>query len=310
MKIIKVKKDENSKRIYFCGIEIYKQKTCNFKTKHYFLGVKYSESYEINPIIKELEDIKYNLPIQVQAPIVHAYLQKYRNCNQDKDVVIVACGPTVNYYNPISNAKHLSINKAVVFDKIEFDYAFLTDNFSTNDTNKLVDEYIGNNCEKFYCLIPERRFNQIKHLTNCAQIPMYNYLKSNANILLLEDIVSHKWARELSYEPLGDFEGTVFSALQFLLYTNPKRIYLVGCDETQGYFFDKEKKEVIINEYSLNIWKKFKKFADYEYPDVEIVSINPIGLKGIFKDCYTQNYLNENGKLKANMEGINILSYE
>ncbi len=299
MKIIKVKKDENSKRIYFCGIEIYKQKTCNFKTKHYFLGVKYSESYEINPIIKELEDIKYNLPIQVQAPIVHAYLQKYRNCNQDKDVVIVACGPTVNYYNPISNAKHLSINRAVVFDKIEFDYAFLTDNFSTNDTNILVDNYIGNDCEKFYCLIPERRFKQIKHLTNCAQIPMYNYLNSQANILLLEDVVSHKWARELSFEPLGDFEGTVFSALQFLLYTHPRKIYLVGCDETQGYFYDNDKQEVKVNDYSLNIWKSFKKFADYEYPDVEIVSLNPIGLKGLFNDMYTEAYINEYPELSG-----------
>lgn len=299
MKIIKVKKDENSKRIYFCGIEIYKQKTCNFKTKHYFLGVKYSESYEINPIIKELEDIKYNLPIQVQAPIVHAYLQKYRNCNQDKDVVIVACGPTVNYYNPISNAKHLSINRAVVFDKIEFDYAFLTDNFSTNDTNIMVDNYIGNDCEKFYCLIPERRFKQIKHLTNCAQIPMYNYLNSQANILLLEDVVSHKWARELSFEPLGDFEGTVFSALQFLLYTHPRKIYLVGCDETQGYFYDNDKQEVKVNDYSLNIWKSFKKFADYEYPDVEIVSLNPIGLKGLFNDMYTEAYINEYPELSG-----------
>ena len=31
-------------------------------------------------------------------------------------------------------------------------------------------------------------------------------------------------------------------------------------------------------------YKKFKQFANKYYPDVQIISINPIGLRGIFKD--------------------------
>jgi hypothetical protein len=34
-------------------------------------------------------------------------------------------------------------------------------------------------------------------------------------------------------------------------------------------------------------WNEFKKFASIYYPKTEIISINPIGLKGLFKDIYT-----------------------
>ena len=305
MKIFKIKKTNISKKIYFLGIPIYTSKSVDFVKNISIFGIKIKRHLELNKILSYIEDLKYNLPIQIQASVVHSYLQKYRNCNKDKDVVIIACGPTANYYDSIKDAKHLAINKAVVFNKINFDYSFLTDFYSTNDTNQIVDEYDNEKCEKFYCLIPERRFQEIAHLENCGQIPMSNYMNSNSNILLLEDVVAHKWARELSFEPLGDFEGTVFSALQFLLYTHPKRIYLVGCDETSGYFFDNKNHKITVNEYALNIWKKFKKFADYEYRDIEIISVNPVGLKGLFKDVYTKEYLNNHPEIDSN--GVEIL---
>jgi hypothetical protein len=33
-------------------------------------------------------------------------------------------------------------------------------------------------------------------------------------------------------------------------------------------------------------WKDLKKFAQIYYPDTEIISINPVGLKGLFTDVY------------------------
>ena len=35
-------------------------------------------------------------------------------------------------------------------------------------------------------------------------------------------------------------------------------------------------------------WKKLNFFANRYYPDTEIISINPVGLKGIFKDIYQE----------------------
>ena len=36
----------------------------------------------------------------------------------------------------------------------------------------------------------------------------------------------------------------------------------------------------------ISLWYQLKKFARVFYPDTEIISINPVGLKGIFKDEY------------------------
>ena len=35
-------------------------------------------------------------------------------------------------------------------------------------------------------------------------------------------------------------------------------------------------------------WKELKEFANAFYPDIEIISINPVGLKGIFIDQYQE----------------------
>ena len=35
-------------------------------------------------------------------------------------------------------------------------------------------------------------------------------------------------------------------------------------------------------------WKELKEFTNAFYPDIEIISINPVGLKGIFIDQYQE----------------------
>ncbi len=35
-------------------------------------------------------------------------------------------------------------------------------------------------------------------------------------------------------------------------------------------------------------YQEMKRFAQIHYPETEIISINPVGLKGMFKDIYTR----------------------
>ena len=73
--------------------------------------------------------------------------------------------------------------------------------------------------------------------------------------------------------------------MQFALFTNPKRIYIVGCDCSSGYF-NEETKEIKPNKMLVKSWKELKKFVEIYYPETEIISVNPVGLKGLFKDLY------------------------
>jgi hypothetical protein len=80
--------------------------------------------------------------------------------------------------------------------------------------------------------------------------------------------------------------------LQFIFWTNPKRIYLVGCDCNQkGHFNDQNEKgkEIIWSEGLIEMiesYKNIKEFRNLFYPETEIISINPVGLKGMFNDAY------------------------
>ena len=82
---------------------------------------------------------------------------------------------------------------------------------------------------------------------------------------------------------LVDGDSSTFSAMQFALFTNPKRIYLVGCDCSSGYYDGKGGNNAAP---FIEVWKELKKFADIYYPETEIISVNPVGLKGLFTDLY------------------------
>ena len=93
---------------------------------------------------------------------------------------------------------------------------------------------------------------------------------------------------QIDREPFGDFNSIVFSAMQFILWCHPKRVYIVGCDcSLGGYFNSKEQNTFCVPATEMvNRWKNLRDFANKYYPDVEIVSVNPVGLKGVFKDFY------------------------
>lgn len=95
------------------------------------------------------------------------------------------------------------------------------------------------------------------------------------------------FAYDLCVEELYCKGSTVFAALQFALWTNPKRIYLVGCDCSNAGHFDNSNGNdmgVLLEPY-----KKFKSFASTYYPETEIISVNPVGLRGLFKDLDQHN---------------------
>jgi len=47
---------------------------------------------------------------------------------------------------------------------------------------------------------------------------------------------------------------------------------------------------------SIPIWiegyRKLKTYVARYYPDTEIISVNPVGLRGMFQDVYTKSFLN------------------
>ena len=96
---------------------------------------------------------------------------------------------------------------------------------------------------------------------------------------------------DITARPLHTWGSVAFPALEFALWTHPKRIYLVGFDcALTGYFVQQNLPTNTTQagyDYMYQGWLKMKKFIQAHYPDVEIISINPVKLQGLFKDQYT-----------------------
>ena len=238
---------------------------------------------DISGLNKRLDDIFYNMQVLSMLQNFHApVFPQFKGVHEGERIVIVASGPSARRYKRMPNALHLAINFSFYRSDIEFDYMFVNDcSIEDKQNNRYFDKRIENT-KKFFGMIPKKRLSQLSRLQN-MQPRLLNM--PNTYAYLLEDVLCNKFATHLECEPFGDFCGTVFSALQFVLYTKPAQIYLVGCDCTHSsHFYDSS----YTNDYSpmYNSFIKFSDFAKATYPDIQIYSINPVRLKGLFNDVY------------------------
>ena len=208
----------------------------------------------------------------------------FKNINQGKDVVIVATGPTLQQFNPFDKeAIYIGVNSAFLYEKIKLNYLFMQDYFAVKKYILNSINYFPEYCIKFFGLTTEfdKSINRVIPESIAIKARALRYRTDWADI----PYFTPRFAYDISSQPLGCFGSIVFPAIQFALWTNPKRIYLVGCDcSSAGHFNDKmpcyDLAELI------GPWKQLKEFKNIYYPQIEIISINPVGLQGIFKDVF------------------------
>ncbi len=220
--------------------------------------------------------------INLSTALLHQKtFSKFKNIHNGKDIVIVATGPSLIDKKIIDDAIYIGVNAAFKCKNILLDYLFMQDYSGMKDYIKLVEDYRPDKCIKFFGLtteydmiinrvIPENiaiKCKALRYRTDWSEVPFFE----------------PKFAYDISSMPLGCFGSIVFPALQFALWTNPKRIFIMGCDCSNLGHFDGSKTTVDLNSLKLP-WRKFKQFKDIYYPETEIISVNPVGLKGLFKD--------------------------
>jgi len=274
--LVKIYQNPCRKKVCFCGIKVFNRKIQG-------AGGAFDRNF-INRIVeKKLSTMQLHQRTFPQFKAKHT----------GQDVVILATGNTLNHYEKIPKAIHIGVNRAFEFDKVKLNYLFAQDYFATKDFIDAMDEYKGNKCQKFYGItvewgdyirvIPEShaiKANALRYRTDIEQIAGFRY----------------NFAYDLSSQALGCFTSIAFPAAQFALWTNPKRIFLVGCDcNMQNHFSGDSTIEDLAR--LIAPWKEFKKFAMVYYPDTEIISINPVGLRGVFRDVYTRSYLDKHPEI-------------
>lgn len=217
---------------------------------------------------------------------------KYRNCNKGRDLVVLASGPTLDYYNLKQDALYLGVNKSFYANKAPLDYLFVQDYIPSAQND--IDAYEGNHCKKFYgvhYIVP----GIAQSHADKAGAERYYFIDRN-------EVTAWDFPPDVSLLPFNTYSSVIHPAVTFALYTGARRIYLVGCDTSNGGYSNHlgEKdasKNTLAIQYVLLGWRKLKTYAETLFPETEIISVNPVGLKGLFKDVYTKEYLAANHEI-------------
>lgn len=250
--------------------------------------------------------------IYMPAMVQHQKIfPKYKGINKGKTVVVTGTGPSFDYYRPIPGAVHMGLNDSIFREDILYNYFFVSDYVNQTELFDKVLNY-GNDLHTFFgihyrrkdCLIPE--YLREKENVETFYTESYDY---GLNGKVFENTRKMVYPLDISLSPFKSYGTTLFIVFQFALWTHPDKIYLVGADCTSRHAKSVNAKEICekklvgvgknqkVREVPYNYkwmvrpWKKLAEFAKSNYPDIEIVSINPVGLKGVFKDKYTQGYM-------------------
>lgn len=217
------------------------------------------------------------------VPETHQVFEKYNGSLVGKDLVIMAAGPTLKQYTKekwIQGALHAGVNK-VAISEIPLDYYFAFD-WEAICSYGIIEKVKSLKCHKFLGL------SMTGDDPDVVNMPLSFVQESEAMPFFVIPYTSHNIIpKDISKHPLMGNHSIISSLFHFALYCQPRRIYLVGCDCSTGGHFDGTQSSMYLDDdtwYLIEEWKKMALFAKYYYPNIEIVSINPVGLKGIFKD--------------------------
>lgn len=246
-------------------------------------------------INRSILELKY---IHIPAISTHNdSFAQYKNSLRDKTVVILGSAPSLKCYKPIENAIHIGVNHTFLNDYLNLDYLFVQDCLDIGNTynQEKANNYRPNTYQKFYGYHYWVNCPSEKDLEDAKAKRFYFIDQPQSRFNSMYSTCSS----DITTRPLNLWGSVVHAAMEFALWTHPQKIYIVGCDSaaTGHYFWSSGNDDKVYQNMRYG-WAQLRKFADKFYPDIEIISINPVGLRGMFKDVYTQNYIEQNPDIK------------
>lgn len=215
---------------------------------------------------------------------------KFKGCNRDRTVAVVGTGPTLNYYTQIPGVPHIGVNASFLKEGLTLDYYFIT-------------HYVPEWCERLKEYDFVKFFNVgIKSRKKKDQVPEYIIEENNGRRYFSLPITPFTQIHtNIECYPLMSYDSIIFQAIHFALYTRPKELLLIGCDCAATGHFNSVPTSFYEERVAIPQWiagyKNIKKLVSLHYPDTEIVSVNPVGLRGIFRDVYTKSYIDEHPEI-------------
>lgn len=276
------------KMSYVLGAPLIKKTETNQYTSTYLLNILVGRKLNYE---RALTDSLYYAGMANVVSDMHSKVfPQFKNSNSGKSVAILGTGPSLAFAPKFDKCKLLACNRSfLLLEGREPDYIFAYDYTNAQDYFGLMLK------QKCYLFVGQ--FIDAMH-NDLYAAPEKVKLQPNVHTFYTAPgLKFYKTMRtEIDRLPLYAFTSIIDPAMQFAFYTSPDVIYLVGCDATTGGYANKN----LVQEASTQTRQYaeghmvFRQFRDTHYPDTRIVSVNPIGLRGIYEDVYTKGFLEQN----------------
>lgn len=224
-----------------------------------------------------------------------ASFAEFKGCHRRQTIAVVATGPTLNYYAQVKGIPHIGTNASFLKDGLSLDYYFIR-HYCREWCDKLKDY-------SFIKFFARNEWAEQHH--DYDRFPEYLIEENNGRRFFTGE-PNNEIYKDITYYPLMGGYSIIFQALQFAIYTRPKQLLLIGCDCSYDGHFDGTSHctavdAVLTPDRFVPRWvegyKRMKIFVEQYYPDMDVISINPVGLKGMFHDMYTESYLKEHPEI-------------
>ena len=250
---------------------------------------------------------------------------KYKDIHKGQTVVVCGNAPSLSKYKYNPNFVHIGTNALLYQDRIKMDYYFHCD-FKYRSSKDEEFSYVTYGKEKEVFFERISSMDCVKFLglrldstLYWSYMPFGEFSSEEYNIYYYSpfySLMGRSFFHDIRYSPLIIGESIVLAALQFALFTNPKRVLIVGCDgfDTEKlevtHYYDSDSSDKIlrpsdrpsdrpfeseviarrrINERWKNGFSKFKEYAEEDYPRTEIIMVNPVNFTGIYKEVFTDS---------------------
>jgi len=228
------------------------------------------------------------------VPINRSFLP-FKNKHEGEAAIVFGTGGSLREFSyavlPEEPLVRVGVNLMIYKREFELDYYWCSD-FPDNDYVQRESGYLETIIERsrdtqVFCGTTVNGRQQPRHFTS-EHAKAMNAIEYDLHLGHGPNAFSYDLVTMPFYN-----HSIIFSAMQFLLYAGVQRIYVVGCDcggvnscvevkFEDGRLHSQER--YALHRNLIEDWQHFAEFKDKEYPNVEIVSVNPLNLKGLFSD--------------------------
>ena len=208
-----------------------------------------------------------------------SYINSLKNKHKGQECILFGSGPSLKSFDTnFAEGKILLGSNEIVYYDLIMDYYMIGD---------------GGTKSRGYYSDPDTYNTYKPNVTKfCRQPPKnrrssYQPLPENIDTFTYFETDREAWDSDSPFNvnQINDVGTISLELAQFCLILGFSTIYLVGqdCNYNNGSFKSSVTSDIINwSNRMIPMWIKFKEFISDHHPDVNIISINPVGLANIF----------------------------